>query len=338
MYIHWCLIQVPSFFQFYDLFAFWFILYSPSFMDLAHKLLFTALLIFAATIDGTQAAAMVSGAVFCDQCKDGQRSLFDYPLSGMKVTITCADGTGQVTMSRDETTNVFGNYVMRFDGTPDLSNCNAQVSGSGEGSNDCGATAGPAQKLRLMFRMFGMEIYGVDSLLSEPSQPMSFCPRSSNPVPAPIITPTRPPTPTFRLPPLPPLPPMPPLPFSEASACSHQYWTMPEYKCYWRVLNPETKVSLIFGPLAARRYGSDMTLWESLQGRGDPYKTLLREATTALLNSYNTLQFPYNSIGVVTRTNWALMGSTRGVLITALRFIRANSGSGRVTCKLTPCK
>lgn len=51
-------------------------------MDLAHKLLFTALLIFAATIDGTQAAAMVSGAVFCDQCKDGQRSLFDYPLSG----------------------------------------------------------------------------------------------------------------------------------------------------------------------------------------------------------------------------------------------------------------
>ncbi|MBA0581074.1 hypothetical protein Gorai_023265 [Gossypium raimondii] len=281
---------------------------------------------------------MVSGAVFCDQCKDGQRSLFDYPLSGMKVTVACADGTGQVTMSREETTNVFGNYVMRFDGTPDLSNCNAQVSGSGEGSNDCGATAGPAQKLRLMFRMFGMEIYGVDSLLSEPSQPMSFCPRSSNPVPAPIITPTRPPPPTFRLPPLPPLPPMPPLPFSEASACSHQYWTMPEYKCYWRVLNPETKVSLIFGPLAARRYGSDMTLWESLQGRGDPYKTLLREATTALLNSYNTLQFPYNSIGVVTRTNWALMGSTRGVLITALRFIRANSGSGRVTCKLTPCK
>ncbi|XP_007041917.2 PREDICTED: protodermal factor 1 [Theobroma cacao] len=321
-------------------------------MDLAHKLLLTALLIVAAALDGTQAAAMVSGTVFCDQCKDGQRSLFDYPLNGMKVTITCADGNGQVTMSREETTNLFGSYVMRFDGTPDLSNCYAQVSGSGQGSNGCGATAGPSQKLRLMFRMFGMEIYGVDSLLSQPTEPMSFCPRSANPVPAPRITPTRPsgPTapagspPTFRLPPLPllpplpPLPPMPPLPFSQASACSHQYWTMPEYKCYWRVLNPESKVALIFGPLAARRYGTDMTLWESLQGRGDPYKTLLREGTTALLNSYNSLQFPYNSVAVVTRMNWALMGSTRGALITALRFIRANAGSGNVTCKLTPCK
>ena len=117
-----------------------------------------------------------------------------------------------------------------------------------------------------------------------------------------------------------------------------RYWTMPEYKCYWRVLNPESKVALIFGPLAARRYGTDMTLSEGLQGRGDPYKTLLREGTTALLNSYNSLQFPYNSIGVVTHMNWALMSSTRGVLITALRFIRANSGSGRVTCKLAPCK
>ena len=113
---------------------------------------------------------------------------------------------------------------------------------------------------------------------------------------------------------------------------------MPEYKCYWRVLNPESKVALIFGPLAARRFGTDMTLWEGLQGRGDPYKTLLREGTTALLNSHNSLQFTYNSIDVVTRMNWALMSSTRGVLITALRFIKSNSGSGGVTCKLTPCK
>lgn len=119
---------------------------------------------------------------------------------------------------------------MRFDGTPDLSNCHAQVSGSEQGSNDCGATAGPAQELRLMFRMFGMEFFGVDSLLSEPAQPMSSCPKSANPVPvpAPVITPPTLSPPPFRLPPLPklpplpPLPPMPPLPFSEASACSHQ--------------------------------------------------------------------------------------------------------------------
>ena len=162
--------------------------------------------------------------------------LVAFLLAGIKVTITCADDNGQVTMSREETTNMFGNYVMRFDGTPDLNNCHAQVSGSEQGSNDCVATAGPAQNLRLMFRMFDMEIYSVDSLLSEPGQPMSFCPRSANPVPAPVVTPTRPSGPTtptgspppFRLPPLPrfpplpPLPPMPPLPFSEASACSHQ--------------------------------------------------------------------------------------------------------------------
>ena len=162
--------------------------------------------------------------------------LVAFLLAGIKVTITCADDNGQVTMSREETTNMFGNYVRRFDGTPDLNNCHAQVSGSEQGSNDCVATAGPAQKLRLMFRMFDMEIYSVDSLLSEPAQPMSFCPRSANPVPVPVVTPTRPSGPTapkgsppFRLPPLPrfpplpPLPPMPPLPFSEASACSHQY-------------------------------------------------------------------------------------------------------------------
>ncbi|KAJ0010523.1 hypothetical protein Pint_34369 [Pistacia integerrima] len=82
-----------------------------------------------------------------------------------------------------------------------------------------------------------------------------------------------------------------------------------------------------------------MTLWEGLQGRGDPYRTLLREATTALLNSYNSLEFPYNTVGVVTHTNRALRGSSRSVLLTAFRFLKANSGStGKVSCKLTPCK
>lgn len=146
--------------------------------------------------------------------------------------MTCADGSGQVTMSREETTDWLGNYAMRFDGSPDLSNCYAQVSSSGQSSNGCGAVAGPAQKLRLMFRMFDMEIYSVDSLLTEPAEPMSFCPRSTTPLPAPV-TPVRPPAPitpispppAFRIPPmprLPPLPPMPPVPFLEASACPHQ--------------------------------------------------------------------------------------------------------------------
>ena len=113
-------------------------------------------------------------------------------------------------MSREETTNWFGNYVMKFDGSPDLSGCYAQVSGSGQGSTSCGAAAGPAQNLRLMFRMFDMEMYTVDPLLTQPAQPMSFCPRSTNPVPAPV-TPVVSPLP-FKLPPMPRLPPMPPLP------------------------------------------------------------------------------------------------------------------------------
>ncbi|XP_057966607.1 protodermal factor 1 [Malania oleifera] len=327
-------------------------------MDSQHKFLLAAFLILASAIGGAQAYAMVSGTVFCDQCKDGQISLFDYPLNGAKVMVACADSNGQVTMWREETTNWFGCYSMKFDGTPDLSSCYAQVSGSGQGSKGCGAAPGPAQNLRLTFSMFDMEIYTVDSLLSQPAQPMSFCPGSSSPAPGPV-TPTRPPTPyvpapvttppstnppVFRLPPmphlppLPRLPPMPPVPFLEASACPFDKWTMTQYKCYWKVLSPGSKVALVFGPVVARRYGTDITLWKGLQGKGDPYRTLLREGTTALLNSYNSLQFPYHTLGVVQHMNWALMGSPKDVLLTALRFKRANSGSSNVTCKFTPCK
>lgn len=51
-------------------------------MDMV-KLLVVALLILGAAIDGARADAMVSGSVFCDQCKDGQRSMFDYPINGI---------------------------------------------------------------------------------------------------------------------------------------------------------------------------------------------------------------------------------------------------------------
>ncbi|WCJ38063.1 Pollen Ole e 1 allergen and extensin family protein [Euphorbia peplus] len=279
--------------------------------------------------------AMVSGTVFCDQCKDGQRSLFDYPISGIKVRMGCENSNGEMTlMSKEETTNLFGSYAMRLDGSPDLSNCYAQVvSGNGNG---CASQPGPAQKLRLTFRMFDMEFYNVDSLLTQPARPISSCPNNSSNPPRTPPTPVLPiPVPPVRAPPLPKLPPM---PFLEPSACSHQKWLMAEYRCYWRAVNPDTKVAVIFGGIASRKYGTDITLWQALQGRGDPYKTLLREATTALLNSYNSLQFSYNAISVVAHTNSALMGSQRAVLLTALRFIRANSGSPSSTCKFTPCK
>lgn len=45
--------------------------------------LVTTILIVGAAIGGANGDAMVSGSVFCDQCKDGQVSLFmDYPLTG----------------------------------------------------------------------------------------------------------------------------------------------------------------------------------------------------------------------------------------------------------------
>lgn len=258
--------------------------------------------------------------------------------------MACANTNGQITMWREETTNWFGTYAMRFDGAPDLTGCYAQISGSGQGSTGCRAAAGPAQSVRLMFRMFDMEMYAVDSLLSQPAQPMSFCSRSSTPVPTPG-TPSRPPSfqlpPVPRMPPMPPLPPLPPappVPFLEASACSHEKWTAPEYKCYWKVVNPDMKVASVFGLLAAQKYGTDMTLREGLQGRGDPYRTLLREAITSLLNSYNSLLFPYHTLGVIQHMSLALMGSQQNVLLTALRFKRANSGSGNLTCKFTACK
>ncbi|KAJ4826110.1 hypothetical protein Tsubulata_010962 [Turnera subulata] len=338
-------------------------------MDWSQRLLFSVLLILASLIDGTRADASVSGTVFCDQCKDGHVTLFDYPIYGVKVTLACLDPNGQIIFSREETSNWFGHYAMRLEGTPDMSNCYAQVSTSGQGPNRCGAGAGPAQKIRLLFRFFDTEVYTVDALLSEPAEPMSFCPRFSNPGPAPI-TPVNPPVipsppppfslpppprlptpppefplpppfrlpPSPRLPPVPSLPPMPPMPFLRPSACSHQNWTNPEYRCYWRYVNPDMKVAVVFGLVAGRRYGTDITLWEGLMGRGDPYRTLLREGTTALLNSYNSLLFPYNAISVVTQMNWALLGSQRAVLHTALRFMRANFGSSNVTCNFTPCK
>ncbi|KAF8405384.1 hypothetical protein HHK36_010288 [Tetracentron sinense] len=298
-------------------------------MDSLQKFLFSSLLLLAAAVNETRADALVTGTVFCDQCKEGQRSVFDYPLNGVKVVVACTDNNGQVSMWKGETTNWLGNYAMRFDGSPDLSGCYAQVSVSGEESTGCAAVAGPAQGLRLLFKMFYMEIYAVDSLLSQPAQPMASCPGS---IPEPV-TPPNPPTIRF-----PPIRPLPPVPFWEGSVCPYENWTMPEYICHWKVVGPDTKVAVAFGLIAARRYGTDMSLKEGLQGRGDLYMTLLREGTAALLNSYNSLQFVYPTLVVIERMNWALLGSPQQALLTALLFSRANSGFGNVRCNLTPCK
>ncbi|KAL3539063.1 hypothetical protein ACH5RR_002429 [Cinchona calisaya] len=299
-------------------------------MDWSHKLCFAALFISAAAIQGICGDTMVTGTVFCDQCKDGQISLFDYPLYGIKVTMACPGSDGQLTTWREETTNWVGSYAMKFDGTPDLRGCYAQVSGGGQGSSGCGAVAGPANSLNLVFNMFGMEMYTVDPLISQPAQPMSFCSTSNSPVvPTPVNPVQHPPPPVARLP---------PIPFVEASACPYQKWMMPEYRCHWKVVTPDTKVAVAFGLIAGQRYGTDLTLWGGMQGRGEPYKTLLREGTTALLNSYNSIQFAYHPLGVIELMNWALLGSTEQVLHAALKFMRANSGNGHLSCRFQACK
>lgn len=129
--------------------------------------------------------------------------------------MACPGSDGQYTTWGEETTNWLGNYAMRVGGTPNLNACYTQVSSNGQGSNGCGAAAGPAKQLRLMFNMFNTEMYSVDPLLAQPAQPMSFCPSSSTP--APVIPVSPPPAPL-----LPPVPRFPPTPFLEASACPHQ--------------------------------------------------------------------------------------------------------------------
>ncbi|EAY94022.1 hypothetical protein OsI_15800 [Oryza sativa Indica Group] len=71
----------------------------------------------------------------------------------------------------------------------------------------------------------------------------------------------------------------------------------------WR-RSPSPPVAMVFGPVAMQRYGPDMTLREALDGRGDIYRTLLREATAALLNAY------YNAPGVAASPYVAAVADT----------------------------
>lgn len=47
--------------------------------------------------------------------------------AGINVAMACPDNNGQMTTWGEETTNWLGNFVMKFDGNPDLSGCVAQV-------------------------------------------------------------------------------------------------------------------------------------------------------------------------------------------------------------------
>lgn len=322
-----------------------------------------AVLVIVVVAGYADAVATIVGNVFCDQCRDGQRSLFDVPIYGAKVGVECRDSDGQMTMSMQETTDLIGDFIMKVDGTPDMSGCSARVIDSPADSG-CNITASPAQPLKLSLKLFSVELYTVGSLFCQPLKPMaSLCPNTDPPAitpphnlpafPPPLRTPpaTAPPRNPHPLPLPHPAPPattppthsspiisLPPLPFFEDSACSYEYWVKIEYRCYWRLVSPNTKVSFAFGEAAAKKYGRNMTLWEGLQGRGDVYRVLLREATTSLLNSYNSFSFRYNTLSVFLHMNSALQGSLHDALKQALYFKRANLGGGNTKCLLKPCK
>ncbi|XP_037449348.1 uncharacterized protein LOC119318890 [Triticum dicoccoides] len=348
------------------------------------------LLLAASAADAATSSTVVAGMVFCDQCKDGARGLFDYPLYGARVAIQCGGGDTPITV-RECNTNWFGGFSVRMEGSPDMNRCTARVVHA-TGHCSAAATAEP-RELTLAFRMLGLALYTVLPLLSQPEQPMDFCPRAglvpphdrpaaAAATPSPPLTvapgPVYSPVPIFwrrrprllppvwrRPPTVPQQPepeaiPSPPAPSSSetpadgsgsgsssGSACAYDQWTLPEHRCHWKVVTPNTTVAMAFGPLAAQRYGPDMTLREALDGRGDPYRTLLREATAALLNAYyNAPGSPFlypTTASVLDHLNGALLSSAQRVLIEGARFRRANTGGGgpagrtKLPCDFTPC-
>ncbi|KAL5708010.1 hypothetical protein ACHQM5_018851 [Ranunculus cassubicifolius] len=125
---------------------------------------------------------------------------------------------------------------------------------------------------------------------------------------------------------------------NEAIACSYEIWLRQENFCYWAI-DPNTKIAHVFGKIAAKRYGKHMTLLKGLQGKGEIYKTLLREAITALLNAYNNpFVFPYFSDEVISQTSMALTLAPKEAVQLALAFKRANVGAGNFNCDFVPCK
>ncbi|XP_078446351.1 pollen Ole e 1 allergen and extensin family protein [Wolffia australiana] len=261
-------------------------------------------------IGGAAGDATVTGAVFCDQCRDGQHDFLDYPLSGATVAVACGGGAGAAAMYAEATTDWFGSYCVGFAGEPDLSSCSAMLVA---GAERCGGAVGPAQ-LHLVLGLFGSVMYAADDLLAMPAQASSpFCPQA--PLSAAGFSPSA---------------------LSHVSAaCPSRKWAEVRYRCHWKGLLPGTKAAAAFGAAVGRRYGREITLKEALRGRGDVYRVLLREATAALLNSHRGRAFFYSKAAVVERMNWALSAPPREALRVALRFKKANSGSA--ACGFTPC-
>ncbi|KAF8033906.1 hypothetical protein BT93_C0244 [Corymbia citriodora subsp. variegata] len=111
--------------------------------------------------------------------------------------------------------------------------------------------------------------------------------------------------------------------------CTPQYWSSGREK--WpRMLPRKSTVSRAFGSRAiGERYGGDLTVWESTAGvvggglGGDAYGRLVKQASTALLNSYARKGFAYTAWEVKTLLIQAL-ASPQAAAAQADRFAVAN--------------
>eukprot|EP00250_Pteridium_aquilinum_P003390 c13703_g1_i1 orf=485-1384(-) len=276
------------------------------------------LLLLAAAPSFTHASVTVAGSVYCDQCLDGHRTIYGLPLNGAKVVLECKDSSGKVTLSKGATTSMIGAYAISISGSPKMDGCSTRLVGSSPRSS-CAAAGVSTRPVELSWKLFGMAMYTAEGLFYKPSKAMSFCSNATSSS-SPKIS-------------------LPPLPFAKLSACTAKDWLNPQYKCYWRVWSPKTKVGVWYGPAASKKYGSNLTLEQGLKGSGEVNRVLLRESIAATLNAFNSVPFYYNAVEVNYHFNQAFAGSDKDILKWALNFKRANSGyNGKAKCLLTPCK
>ncbi|KAK9666831.1 hypothetical protein RND81_14G214400 [Saponaria officinalis] len=288
-------------------------------------------------IYGQLDAVVVTGSVFYDRCTDGELSVNDYPLSGMSVQIWCPASSGsgiKYQLIATESTNELGIYTITRPRDSNFSSgCYAKLLSSHSSGISCTHTY-----LRLLTATV-FDTYYTDPILCQPprQQYPSFCP--STPPSRPPVPPAVP-SPALTFPGLPPMPFRLLSPYENDTFCPFYYWIKPQYWCHWRSLQPNTSVSYVLGPLSITKFGNNISLKRALMGRGDPYRALLRETVTYLLNIYNSFaNAQYAIYDVSNLFNHALVSnSTHKVLRIAENLKRANSGARtHIPCKLTPC-
>ncbi|KAK9666828.1 hypothetical protein RND81_14G214100 [Saponaria officinalis] len=222
--------------------------------------------------------------------------------------------------------NEFGLYTITSTGGTNFSSgCYAKLLSSHSGIS-CTHTYLRLLTPATLFKVVAM--YYTDPILCQPThQPNpSFC--SSTPPSRPPVPPAVP-SPAIAFTGVPPMPLRLPSPYVDDAFCPFHYWIKPQYWCHWMTLQPNTSVSYVLGPLSITKFGNNISLKRALMGRGDPYRALLREAVTYLLNVYNSLAYAeYQIFDVSYLFNHALVSnSTHKVLRVAENLKRANSGA-----------